>query len=200
VQLRLKRAADEDEAAWRARLAGDVALATAAARASGGTLVLNDHLAIALERGIDFVHLGQEDLDALDAGARERLDEARSRGLRLGISSHSPWELARARGWAPDYVACGPVWPTTTKAMPWRPQGLENLRWWVSVAGAPVVAIGGLTTFERLAAAARCGAAAGAMARALAGATRAEVAAWRQAWESGRPDATGPAAQAVSRS
>ena len=41
-------------------------------------------------------------------------------------------------------VACGPVWPTLTKAMPWVPQGLDNLAWWVHMAGVPVVAIGGI--------------------------------------------------------
>ena len=37
-------------------------------------------------------------------------------------------------------VACGPVWPTLTKAMPWVPQGLDNLAWWVHMAGVPVEA------------------------------------------------------------
>jgi len=67
-------------------------------------------------------------------------------------------ELARARTLSPRYIACGPVWPTLTKAMPWRPQGLGNLAWWCAIAGAPVVAIGGVLSPEQAGQAARCGA------------------------------------------
>jgi thiamine monophosphate synthase len=59
---------------------------------------------------------------------------------------------------APRYIACGPVWPTITKAMPWRPQGLDNLTWWCRMAGTPVVAIGGVLDAQHVSEAARCGA------------------------------------------
>ena len=36
-----------------------------------------------------------------------------------------------------DYIACGPVWPTTTKDMPWLPQGLDNLAWWARMSPEP---------------------------------------------------------------
>jgi hydroxymethylpyrimidine kinase/phosphomethylpyrimidine kinase/thiamine-phosphate diphosphorylase len=49
------------------------------------------------------------------------------------------------------------VWPTLTKAMPWRPQGLHNLRWWQGMAQAPVVAIGGVLQPAQVHAAAACG-------------------------------------------
>ena len=55
-------------------------------------------------------------------------------------------------------VACGPVWPTLTKAMPWVPQGLDNLAWWVHMAGVPVVAIGGILDHAQAAQAAQSGA------------------------------------------
>ena len=42
--------------------------------------------------------------------------------------------------------------------MPWRPQGLDNLAWWCRMAGAPVVAIGGVLGPEQVRDAARCGA------------------------------------------
>jgi hydroxymethylpyrimidine kinase/phosphomethylpyrimidine kinase/thiamine-phosphate diphosphorylase len=183
VQLRLKREAEEPEAAWSARLAHELELARRAARRGGGALFVNDHWQAAIAAGVDGLHLGQEDLDGLDAAARRAIAAARARGLALGLSSHTVRELARARAWAPDYIACGPVWSTTTKTMPWRPQGLDNLRWWVRMAGAPVVAIGGLTTPTRLAAVAREGAAAGALVRAVANATAVDLAAWRLAWE-----------------
>ncbi|MDP0995426.1 thiamine phosphate synthase, partial [Klebsiella pneumoniae] len=79
--------------------------ALAAARATGATLVLNDHWREALAAGVGFVHLGQEDLLALSPADRKALADARAGGLRLGLSSHSLWELARAVAWAPDYIA-----------------------------------------------------------------------------------------------
>ena len=41
--------------------------------------------------------------------------------------------------------------------MPWRAQGLDNLRWWNAWARAPVVAIGGILDAERVLSAASCG-------------------------------------------
>ena len=107
-------------------------------------LFINDHLAAASSAGASGVHLGQEDLLAMTEAQREQLRAENAPAL--GISSHSLWELARARSLAPAYIACGPVWPTLTKAMPWQPQGLANLAWWCRMAGAPVVAIGGILT------------------------------------------------------
>lgn len=162
-----------------ARLRDELPIAQAAARRRGATLILNDHWRVALEAGVDFVHLGQEDLLALTEADRQELAEARSRGLRLGLSSHSLWELARAVAWAPDYVACGPVWPTATKAMPWRPQGLDNLAWWAVMAPAPVVGIGGVLAPEQLSAIAACGASAGCVVRGL---KTSGPAVWQRAW------------------
>jgi thiamine-phosphate pyrophosphorylase len=46
----------------------------------------------------------------------------------------------------PDYVALGPVYPTTLKVMPWAPQGLERIGQWKCRIGAlPLVAIGGIS-------------------------------------------------------
>lgn len=150
VQLRIKADAGPDAA----RLRGELARAAAAAHQAGGCLWVNDHWALALELGAGGVHLGQEDLLALAAPDRARLLGS---GLPLGISSHSLWELARAAALAPAYIACGPVWPTLTKRMPWRAQGLDNLAWWCAAAPAPVVAIGGILTPDQAAQAARCG-------------------------------------------
>ncbi|RZK99645.1 MAG: hypothetical protein EOP36_18630 [Rubrivivax sp.] len=93
------------------------------------------------------LHLGQEDLLAMDPEDHALLRSARPR-LMLGVSSHSLWELARAAGLGASYIACGPVQATTTKDMPWHPQGLDNLRWWTAHSPAPVVAIGGLLTSD----------------------------------------------------
>ncbi|MBW8843780.1 MAG: bifunctional hydroxymethylpyrimidine kinase/phosphomethylpyrimidine kinase [Burkholderiales bacterium] len=185
VQLRLKRAEGEAEDAWQARLHAEVLPAHEAARRCGATFVLNDHWREALRLGVDFVHLGQEDLLALDDAGRHDLAEARACGLRLGLSSHSLWELARAVAWAPDYIACGPVWPTLTKAMPWRPQGLGNLAWWAAMAPAPVVGIGGVLEPRQLAEMAATGARAGCVVRGLAPGAVHSVPQWQAAWAGG---------------
>ncbi|WP_207911145.1 PfkB family carbohydrate kinase [Roseateles saccharophilus] len=189
VQLRLKRG--DAEADWPARLHAELKPALAAAQRCGATLVLNDHWREALAAGVGFIHLGQEDLLALGEAERHELAAARSRGLRLGLSSHSLWELARAAAWAPDYIACGPVWPTLTKAMPWRAQGLDNLAWWAAMAPAPVVGIGGVLAPEQLAAIAAAGASAGCVVRGL---KVIEPAIWQQAWREGRASANAAAA------
>ena len=153
VQLRMKTP-DRPDAAWHAALRLAVQASVAACREAGAELFVNDHWRLARELGAGGVHLGQEDLLALSGDGRREL---RASGLALGISSHSLWELCRARSLAPRYVACGPVWPTLTKAMPWRAQGLDNLAWWRRMAGAPVVAIGGILEAGQVEAAARCG-------------------------------------------
>ena len=112
------------------------------------------------------VHLGQEDLQALSADDRARLLAERDR-IMLGLSSHSLWELARAAGCGASLIACGPVQATTTKDMPWQPQGEDNLRWWLAHSPAPVVAIGGLLTPADVRRFAACGPAAICVVRAL---------------------------------
>ena len=154
VQLRIKTLAQPD-AGWHAMLRDEVQRSVAAAAAADAELFINDHWRVAAEAGARGVHLGQEDLLALGDAGRAALQAT---GMALGISSHSLWELCRARVLAPRYIACGPVWPTLTKAMPWRPQGLDNLAWWCRMAQAPVVAIGGILEAEHVLEAARCGA------------------------------------------
>lgn len=133
VQLRLKGVA-------RAELSAQIAAARDLCAAAGATLVVNDYWDLALALGCDFIHLGQEDLDAAD------LDAIRAAGPRLGVSTHDHAELARALALAPTYVALGPVYFTTLKAMRWDPQGLDRVgEWRGRVAPTPLVAIGGIT-------------------------------------------------------
>lgn len=121
-------------------LLAEIRAARAYAERHGVSLVLNDYWRIALDEGIDFIHLGQEDLDDAD------LIAIRRGGLRLGVSTHSTGELDRALSVRPDYVALGPVWPTRLKKMPWGPQGVERLAEWKRLVGSvPLVAIGGIT-------------------------------------------------------
>ena len=132
VQLRIKDA-DSDV------LAREIRTAVTIARAIGATLIVNDHWELALELGAHGVHLGQDDLADVD------VDALHHAGLLLGISTHSYWEVCRARALRPSYIACGPIHATSLKQMPWIPQGEANLAYWCSLlAGTPVVAIGGM--------------------------------------------------------
>ncbi len=154
VQLRIKTL-EQPDAACREALQAAVAHSIAACRGAGAQLFINDHWTLALELGAAGLHLGQEDLLTLTDTQRSNLCNS---SVALGISSHSLWELARARSLAPAYIACGPVWPTRTKVMPWQAQGLDNLAWWCAMAGAPVVAIGGILSTNQMTQAAQCGA------------------------------------------
>ena len=102
-------------------------------------LFINDHWKLAIEHGAYGVHLGQEDLLDADLRAIHRA------GIRLGLSSHAYWEVARAMTIRPSYIACGPIFPTRAKAMPWVPQGIANLRFWSRLIPCPVIGIGGVT-------------------------------------------------------
>ncbi len=144
IQLRIKQALAEV-------LDREVADSVAAAREHGARLFINDHWALALKHQAYGVHLGQEDLQTADLAALA------SAGLRLGLSTHAPWEVARAHAIRPSYYACGPIHATRTKDMPWIPQGEGNLAYWSAVLPVPVVAIGGLDV-ARAAEAARHGA------------------------------------------
>nr|WP_183521110.1 thiamine phosphate synthase [Mameliella alba] len=137
VQLRAKGLSPD-------RLRGEILRAQACCRAYGAQLILNDYWELALMLGVDFVHLGQEDMDTADFAA------LRHAGIRFGLSSHDEAELDRALALNPAYVALGPVYPTLLKKMKWGPQGLDRVQDWKARVGkVPLVAIGGLTP-ERL--------------------------------------------------
>lgn len=169
LQLRIKDPACAD-------LHEQIARSVAAARQAGAQLFINDYWALAIELGAYGVHLGQEDLERADLPALAKA------GVRLGVSSHSLWEVARARSVRPSYIACGPIHATTTKDMPWRPQGENNLSYWCSLLSEPVVAIAGMD-YDRAEAAAQCGARGVAVLRGLVTADHPEtaVAAYQQA-------------------
>jgi thiamine-phosphate pyrophosphorylase len=133
IQLRLKDAAADT-------IRREIAASVEVCARHACQLIVNDYWREALELGADFVHLGQEDLAGADVGA------IKARGVRLGISTHSPEELATALAAAPDYVALGPIYETKLKVMKWAPQGLERIADWKRRIGAlPLVAIGGIT-------------------------------------------------------
>jgi len=103
-------------------------------------LVINDYWRAAIAGGARHLHLGQEDLAAADVAA------IRAAGLTLGISTHDEAELETALAHRPDYIALGPIYPTTSKTTRFDPQGLDRIGIWKKKIGAiPLVAIGGIT-------------------------------------------------------
>lgn len=147
VQLRFKAAGHTPAEIEREVFAA----VEAGRRVPGAQVFINDHWQLALQAGAYGVHLGQEDLDTADIHALRRA------GLRLGLSTHTPAELARAKAVQPSYLAIGPIYPTTLKVMPYAPVGLAQLKEWAPLAAPyPVVAIGGIS-LERLPGVLACG-------------------------------------------
>ncbi|TMJ21310.1 MAG: thiamine phosphate synthase [Alphaproteobacteria bacterium] len=108
-------------------------------------VVVNDYWRAAIEAGAKHLHLGQEDLADAD------LQAIRDAGLTLGLSTHDDEELATALRAKPDYVALGPIFPTTLKSMRFAPQGIAKITEWKKrVGNIPLVAIGGIK-FEQAA-------------------------------------------------
>ena len=108
------------------------------AKAANAQLFINDHWQLAIEEGAYGVHLGQEDFHVAD------LQAIAQAGLRLGLSTHCYWEVCRAWALQPSYIACGPVYATQSKDMPWQPQGTYNVAYWSALLPLPLVAIGGV--------------------------------------------------------
>jgi thiamine-phosphate pyrophosphorylase len=108
-------------------------------------LVVNDYWRAAIVAGAEHLHLGQEDLVEAD------LAEIRNARLTLGISTHDDAELATALKAEPDYIALGPIFPTTLKSMRFAPQGIPKITEWKQrIGNIPLVAIGGIK-FEQAA-------------------------------------------------
>jgi thiamine-phosphate pyrophosphorylase len=128
VQLRDKEAGDEQvlEAAKAFRHVADE---------HGALFVVNDRSDLAVAAEADGVHVGQDDTPVSEARAVVGADRI------VGLSTHSPDQIAAARG--VDYIAVGPVYATPTK--PGRPAvGLELIRHAAVHAPDPWFAIGGI--------------------------------------------------------
>jgi hydroxymethylpyrimidine kinase/phosphomethylpyrimidine kinase/thiamine-phosphate diphosphorylase len=106
-------------------------------------LFINDYWEMAIRYGAYGVHLGQEDLETADMTAIRQAE------LRLGISTHCYYEVARAHALNPSYIACGPIFTTTSKVMSFAAQGIAQLKRWRRTLNYPLVAIGGINA-ERI--------------------------------------------------
>ena len=99
IQLRIKTADHTP-----AEIAIEVIAAIEASKTVPGAQVfINDHWQLALSAGAYGVHLGQEDLGTAD------IEALRNAGIRLGLSTHTTAELARAKAVQPSYLAIGPI-------------------------------------------------------------------------------------------
>lgn len=101
-------------------------------------LIINDRLDIAMAVGAAGVHLGQDDLPC--AAARRILGEE----YLIGVSAHNPAEARAALESGADYLGCGAVFGTATKADV-KKLGTDGLAAICKAKGLPVVGIGGVT-------------------------------------------------------
>jgi thiamine-phosphate pyrophosphorylase len=109
------------------------------ARFLGVRLIIDDRVDVALALSADGVHLGQDDLPP--AAARATLGEQAV----IGFSTHSIEQASEASRLPVDYIAIGPIFPTSSKANPDPVIGLEGLRRVRQAVGQiPLVAIGGI--------------------------------------------------------
>lgn len=101
-------------------------------------LIINDRLDIAMAVGAAGVHLGQDDLPC--AAARKILGE----DYIIGVSAHNPAEAKAALQSGADYLGCGAVFGTATKADV-KKLGTDGLAAICREKRLPVVGIGGVT-------------------------------------------------------
>jgi thiamine-phosphate pyrophosphorylase len=136
----------------------DAAAAVKIARAAKIRILINDRVDIALMAAADGVHLGQDDLPA--AAARKLLGP----DAVIGLSTHSIQQIREALSDGnADYIAFGPIFPTSTKTDHEPLVGLETLSQVRELVGVvPLVAIGGINR-KNLASVLRAGAESAAM-------------------------------------
>ncbi|MGE0784933.1 MAG: thiamine phosphate synthase [Sandaracinaceae bacterium] len=127
LQLRMKRGADRTFLALARRIAELCARREV-------RFVVNDRPDLARLAGAGGLHLGQDDLDPLDARAIV------GEGVEIGLSTHDERQVELARN--VDLLAFGPVFDTASKDAPDPTVGLERLA--AICRGREVVAIGGI--------------------------------------------------------
>jgi thiamine-phosphate pyrophosphorylase len=101
--------------------------------------ILNDRPDIAALLRCGGVHVGQQDLP---------VEEARricGPSQWVGVSTHNLDQLRKADRTSADYIAIGPIFPTSTKENPDPVVGLDFIRTARAITRKPLVAIGGIT-------------------------------------------------------
>ncbi|KAL9254689.1 Thiamine biosynthetic bifunctional enzyme TH1, chloroplastic-like protein [Drosera capensis] len=112
-------------------------LCAAVCHSRGVPVLINDRIDVALACNADGVHIGQSDMPASIARALLGLDKI------IGVSCKTPEQAHKAWIDGADYIGCGGVYPTNTKAGNLT-IGLHGLRSVCLASKLPVVAIGGI--------------------------------------------------------
>ena len=102
------------------------------------SVIVNDRVDVARITGAAGVHLGQRDIGVVEA--RRILGP----GQIIGFSTHNLEQALAASKLPADYIAVGPIFPTSTKLNPEPVVGLEKLATICKSVHKPVVAIGGI--------------------------------------------------------
>jgi thiamine-phosphate pyrophosphorylase len=102
IQLREKTISDDEFIS----LAGEIRDITTK---RGTFFIINDRVRVAREVNADGVHLGQHDMSITEA--REIIGNEKI----IGVSTHNIIQARQAQEDGADYIAIGPVYPTTTK-------------------------------------------------------------------------------------
>lgn len=100
-------------------------------------LIINDRVDVALAVGAAGVHVGQDDLPC--SVVRQLVGS----DFVIGVSAHNPEEARKAAADGADYLGCGAVFGTGTKAGVAK-LGLERLRSIREAVTLPMVGIGGV--------------------------------------------------------
>ncbi len=131
IQLREKTISDDELIS----LAGEIRDITTK---RGTLLIINDRVRVAREVNADGVHLGQHDMSITEA--REIIGNEKI----IGVSTHNLIQARQAQEDGADYIAIGPVYPTTTKD--YEPSiGLEVIQEISREINIPFLAIGAIT-------------------------------------------------------
>ncbi len=131
IQLREKTISDNEFIS----LAGEIRDITTK---RGPFLIINDRVNVARELNADGVHLGQHDMSITEA--REIIGNEKI----IGVSTHNIMQARQAQEDGADYIAIGPVYPTTTKD--YEPSiGLEVIQEISREISIPFLAIGAIT-------------------------------------------------------
>ena len=101
--------------------------------------IVNDRADIAAMSGAVGVHVGQTDLSVEDARKLCRPPQW------VGVSTHNLEQLRAADHTSADYIAVGPIFPTSTKENPDPVVGVDFVRLARQITRKPLVAIGGIT-------------------------------------------------------
>jgi len=102
------------------------------------SVIVNDRVDVARITGAAGVHLGQSDIGVVEA--RRILGP----GQIIGFSTHNLEQALAASKLPADYIAVGPIFPTSTKLNAEPVVGLEKLATICKAVQKPVVAIGGI--------------------------------------------------------